>query len=198
MQMRKLEHLKGDIGGAGTKPMDSGLQFSLGLHGFQCSHGLQGPRYCEDLSIERILSPRDPANVVEFAKKSRPIFVSSITEHKASIERLVSEIDEYYNLPPGWDNESEDVTNPCCLDLAKKFAFLLGPKHKIPDFSAATGEEVALYWQEKKFYFIVHFFQNNSLKFFCKKPGRIISGVIETFPDSIPLEIEIFILKERA
>ena len=58
---------------------------------------------------------------IVFSKKAPPIAVSSITEYKSCIEQLLSEIDEYYDLPEGWDNELEEKTNPTCLNLARKF-----------------------------------------------------------------------------
>lgn len=133
---------------------------------------------------------------VVFTKESIPISVSSTTEHNACIKQILSEIDEYYDLPEGWDNESEEKTNSVCLDLAKKFVNLLQSKHKIPVFSAATGEEVALYWHEPAFYFIIHFFQNNSLRYFAKTDNSQSSGKILFFSDTIPQEIEMWILKK--
>ena len=157
---------------------------------FSAINGAQEREACSSNcnSIEQIV----------FSKKAPPIAVSSITEYKSCIEQLLSEIDEYYDLPEGWDNELEEKTNPTCLSLAKKFVCLLQPVHKIPEFSAATGEEVALYWQEENFYFIIHFFQNNSLRYFCKTSNSQISGEILSFSDSIPQEIELHILKRQS
>ena len=137
----------------------------------------------------------DHKTSLTFVKKSHPLEVSSLTEHRAAIERLLTEIDEYYALPPGWDNESEEATNSTCLDLAKEFVKLLRPEHSLPDFSAATGEEVALYWQSDQFYLIVHFFKDTSLRYFCKTSKKKITGTTLASSDTIPQELELNIPK---
>lgn len=161
--------------------------------GYGCSSRQDAEDECECFSYPKSYNDTD---TVSFVKKFIPIYVSSITECKSYIKELLSEIDEYYDLPEGWDNESEEKTNSVCLDLAKKFVHLLRPTHKMPDFSAATGEEVALYWQEENFYFIIHFFQDNSLRYFVQTDNLQASGKILFFSDFIPQEIEIYIFKK--
>ena len=107
-----------------------------------------------------------------------------------TISKLLAEIDEYSRLPAGWDGESDVKTNQICLDMAKRFAKLLRPEHILPEVSAATGEEVALYWQDNQFYFIIHFFAHGSLRYFYKTSEKKESGVVQAFFDLMPMEIE--------
>ena len=77
-------------------------------------------------------------------------------------EELLKEIEEYRNLPAGWDNESDLVTNPICLDYAKKFIELFNGKN-LPGISAATGNEVSVYWEDDKIYCNIYFSESGKI-----------------------------------
>jgi hypothetical protein len=77
-------------------------------------------------------------------------------------EDLLKEIEEYRNMPAGWDNESDKVTNPISLDYAKRFIQLFNGK-TLPGISAATGDEVSVYWNTPMIYCNIHFSESGKV-----------------------------------
>lgn len=73
---------------------------------------------------------------------------------------LISKIKEYYDLPAGWDNETDKPTCRECLDRCLQFTenYLVPEVHYLPEESMGTGEEVALYWDYDNFYMVLYFY----------------------------------------
>lgn len=119
----------------------------------------------------------------------------SLIEFNKEILALYVEIDEYYNLPAGWDNETDEATNPKCLDFAKQFISLLNSNCIVPEFSAGSGEEVALYWDNGKFYLIIHFFESGKMRYYYENPDTKdkVSGLLNGLNSSLPPQIAVFI-----
>ena len=118
-------------------------------------------------------SPQEQS--VRFTKSAGGLDVYSSTRHN-NIVMLLEEIDHYFNQPAGWDNESDAKTDEHCLTLAKKFVILLSEHHSIPQFSAATGEEVSLCWEHGDVYFIINFFRNNTLSYLYDNGTELLRG----------------------
>lgn len=83
-----------------------------------------------------------------------------------NIQKIINELNEYANLPSGWDNESDKPTDPTSIKFAKWFAKMLKGTDILPIVSCATGDEVALYWKNDSLYFIIHFFEDGKVKFY--------------------------------
>lgn len=87
---------------------------------------------------------------------------------KSNIDRLASIIEEYYELPAGWDNETKEKTCSKCLDRAREFLYSLNESNILPEESIGSGEEVALFWDKNDLYFIIHFYPDNLRFYFTK------------------------------
>lgn len=127
-----------------------------------------------------------PGTNIHFIKEETPLDLISNQSFLKDKEALLNEINEYYDLPAGWDNESSEKTNVVCLNYAKEFVNLLSFRHTIPKFSAGTGEEVALYWEHKNFYLIIHFLEAGDIRFYVNDNGEEAHGFITPLHHKIP------------
>lgn len=126
------------------------------------------------------------------AESPAEILFTSTSEFNKERHDLLSEIQEYYSLPAGWDGETDEKTNPDCLDVAKKFVAMMEPIHPLPEFSAGTGNEVSLFWDRGDFYLIVHCLAEGRIKFYYEEGEKKFTGVAP-LGDEIPPELSILI-----
>lgn len=125
-------------------------------------------------------------------ESSVEMILTSTSEFTKERHDLLSEIQEYYSLPAGWDGETDEITNPDCLDVAKKFVAMMEPGQQLPEFSAGTGSEVSLFWDRGDFYLIVHCLPEGWIKFYYEEGEKKLTG-IAPLVDEIPPEISVLI-----
>lgn len=123
-----------------------------------------------------------------------------------NVKCLLAAVEEYYTLPAGWDNESNEKTSPACLDRLKDFVHHLANNHDLllPEESMGTGDEVALYWdvlegdEENSFYYIIHFYPDYFRAYYAKGDesdsfiGDYTEGYATKLLSIIPTRQEIF------